>query len=145
MSTIDRGSVNPSQAGTDTIPAEQSGWVMFAAIMFIFIGIWNIFEGFFGLFRSTWFVGTAAFGPLWAWSLVWIGVGVLLAAAGYALIAGRSWARWFGIVVASMSAFSHLLALPVYPFWSVFALTIDVLILFGLAARWQPSERMITS
>lgn len=142
MSTIDRGSVVPGQGDrTEAAPVEASGWVMFAAIMLVFIGIWNIFEGVFAFFRSSWFIGSAVFGPLFAWSVVWIVIGVVLVAAGYALIAGQSWARWFGIAIASLAGLVHLMSLATYPLWSIFALTVDFLIVFGLAAHWERRER----
>jgi hypothetical protein len=126
-------------AGTMVAP-EQSGWVVFSGLMLLFSGIWIAFEGVFAFFRSTWFVGSAVFGSLWIWSLAWMAFGVLLIAAGGAVMAGRTWARWFGIVVVGLAALLHMLTFATYPWWSAVMIAIDVLILFGLAARWNKAE-----
>jgi hypothetical protein len=133
--TGDVGGEYGATAGTMEVP--QSGWVLFSGIMLLFSGIWIAFQGVFAFFRSTWFVGSAVFGDLWFWALVWMGFGLLLIAAGSAVMSGRSWGRWFGIVVVALAAFVHMLSFATYPWWSAVMIAIDVLVLFGLTARWQ--------
>jgi hypothetical protein len=118
----------------------QNGWVLFSGLMLLFSGIWIAFEGIFAFFRSTWFVGSAVFGSLWIWAVAWVAFGVLLIAAGSAVMGGRTWGRWFGIVVVTLALLLHMLSFATYPWWSAVMIAIDVLILFGLAARWQRSE-----
>jgi len=127
-------------ATTGAMVVPQSGWVLFAGIMMLFSGIWIAFEGVFAFFRSTWFIGSAVFGSLWIWALAWLVFGVLLIAASGAVMSGRSWGRWFGIVVVSLAALLHMLSFATYPWWSATMIAIDVLILFGLAARWNKGE-----
>jgi len=117
-----------------------NGWMLFSGVMLLFSGIWIAFEGIFAFFRSTWFAGGAVFGSLWIWAIAWVAFGVLLIAAGSAVLSGRTWARWFGIVVVTLAALLHLLSFATYPWWSAVMIAIDVLILFGLTARWQRSE-----
>jgi hypothetical protein len=125
-------------AGTTDMPV--NGWVLFSGVMLLFSGIWIAFEGIFAFFRSTYFAGGAVFGSLWIWAIAWVAFGVLLIAAGSAVISGRTWARWFGIVVVTLAALVHMLSFATYPWWSAVMIAIDVLILFGLTARWQRSE-----
>jgi hypothetical protein len=125
---------------TGTMAMPQSGWVLFSGVMLLFSGIWIAFQGVFAFFRSTWFVGSAVFGSLWIWALAWLVFGLLLIAAGSAIASGRTWARWFGIVVVSLSALINMASFATYPWWSAVMIAIDVLILFGLTARWQKSE-----
>ena len=40
-------------------------------------------------------------GDLTAWGWVWLVVGIVLIAAGFAVVSGAEWARWVGIVAAS--------------------------------------------
>jgi hypothetical protein len=129
--------------GAGTMAMPQSGWVLFAGVMLLFSGIWVAFEGFFAFFRSTYFIGSAAFGSLWIWALAWLAFGLLLIAAGAAVTAGRGWGRWFGIVVVAMALLVHMLSFATYPWWSAVLVTIDVLILFGLTARWSRAEGAI--
>lgn len=116
---------------------EPSGWLMFAGIMVVIAGIWNLIEGFVALFRPAYFTGSAAFGSLATWYLLWFAAGLFELIAGYAIIAGRQWARWAGIAIVSLSAIVNILTVPLYPWWSLSLLAIDFLILYALAVRWQ--------
>lgn len=129
-----------TSAGTGAMAMPQSGWVLFSGVMLLFAGIWVAFEGLFAFFRSTWFIGSAVFGSLWIWALAWLVFGVLLFAAGAAVTAGQSWGRWFGIVVVTLALLLHMLSFATYPWWSAIMIGVDILILFGLTARWQKGE-----
>ena len=118
----------------------QSGWVLFAGVMLLFSGIWIAFEGVFAFFRSTYFIGSAVFGSLWIWALAWMVLGLLMIAAGTAVTGGRSWGRWFGIVITAIALLIHMGSFATYPWWSAVMITIDVLVLFGLTARWTKAE-----
>ena len=122
---------------------EQNGWLTFGALMIVFTGLWNAIEGSIALFRSAYFTGTPVFGTLAFWASVWIGVGVLEMVAGYGILGGRNWARWFGLALVGLSAIAHMLAIAIYPWWSLFVLTIDILILYGLTVHW-PKPGMTT-
>ena len=125
-------------AGAMAVP--QSGWVLFAGLMLLFNGIWIAFEGVFAFFRSTYFIGGVLWGSLWMWALAWLVFGLLMIGAGGAVMSGRSWGRWFGIVVVGLSALLHMMSFATYPWWSAVMITVDFLILFGLTARWQKAE-----
>ncbi|TMC08559.1 MAG: hypothetical protein E6J41_13070 [Chloroflexi bacterium] len=125
-------------AGAMAMP--QNGWVLFSGVMLLFAGIWIAFEGLFAFFRSTWFIGSAVFGSLWIWALAWLVFGVLMLSAGSAIMAGQTWARWFGIVVTGLALLLHMLSFATYPWWSAVMIAVDVLVLFGLTARWNRSE-----
>ena len=136
------GGVQSGAGATVDTQVMTDGWLLFAALMIMFTGIWNTFEGIFAFFRSSWFIGSAVFGSLWIWALLWTVFGVLLIAAGSAIMTGQRWGRWFGIVVVSLSAFIHLLAIGTYPWWSLIMIGIDVAIIYGLAAHWRGAPRL---
>lgn len=138
------GDVSGYETTDGSIAMAQSGWVAFAGIMLLFSGIWIAFEGIFAFFRSTWFVGDPVFGALWIWAIAWLAFGVLLMAAGSAVMSGRSWGRWFGIAVVILSMLLQMGSFATYPWWSAVMISIDVLILFGLAARWSRREGAVT-
>jgi hypothetical protein len=133
-----RGGGYDSAASSMVIP--QNGWVLFSGILMLFSGVWIAFEGIFAFFRSTWFAGNLVFGSMWIWALAWLVFGILLMAAGSAVLSGRTWGRWFGIVVVSLAALLHMLSFSTYPWWSAVMITVDFLVLFGLTARWQKDE-----
>jgi len=134
------GDVSDYGTTQSAIAGPQSGWVLFSGIMLMFSGLWIAFEGFFAFFRSTYFIGSAVFGSLWIWALAWLGFGLLLMAAGGAVTSGRNWGRWFGIVVVALALLLQMLSFATYPWWSAVMIGVDVLILFGLAARWNRQE-----
>jgi hypothetical protein len=136
--TSTTGDMRAGQA-TEAMDMVPDGWVLFAGTMILFTGFWNAFEGFFAFFRSTWFIGSPVFGSLWIWAVAWLAFGILGIAAGGAILGGQSWGRWFGIVVVSLNAFLHLLAISTYPWWSVVIVAIDVLILYALTVHWKRS------
>jgi hypothetical protein len=117
----------------------QGGWVLFSGLMLLFSGVWVVLEGIFAFVRTSWFIDNAVYGPLWIWALLWLALGMLLMAAGGAVAIGRSWGRWFGIVVVLLAALVHMASFATYPWWSAAMVAVDVLMLFGLTARWRPA------
>ncbi len=124
---------------------DSSGWLVFAGLMIFFTGLWNGFEGFIALFRSSYFSGTPIVGNLVFWSCVWIGIAVLQIATAYAIFSGRNWARWVGIVLVGLSALVHMASIPLYPWWSVIVIAFDALILYALAVHWPHEEKPQTA
>ena len=118
----------------------ENGWLMFSGLMIFFVGLWNAIEGGIALFRSSFFTGTPIFGSLALWAGVWIGIGVIEMAVAYSVINGSNVARWIAVVVVAISSLVHLFTLPAYPFWSLFVLGIDLLIVYGLIVHGRQAE-----
>jgi hypothetical protein len=76
--------------------------------------------------------------------LIW---GVLLVLAGLGLVAGQGWARWFSIIVLSLSVIGQLgfLGNSQYPLWSFTVISLSVIVLFALTARWGESTPDLTA
>jgi len=117
--------------------AEPDGWVLFAAIMILFAGLWNAIEGFFGFLRSAYYIGHPVFGSLWIWALLWLAFGIVGIAAGGAILSGQGWGRWFGIIVVTLNAFLHMMVIATYPWWAAIMIAVDVLVLYALAVHWK--------
>jgi len=73
----------------------------------------------------------------WGWSSLLLGVIVVV--AGIFVLLGITWARWFGVVLALISAAGTFLFLPFYPFWSVIVIALDVFIIWALATARRPA------
>jgi hypothetical protein len=134
-STMD--SAGSADRAMDSAVQTPDGWVLFVAVMILFTGIWNAVEGFIGFLRASYFIGSPVLGDLWIWALLWMAFGIVAVAAGAAIMSGRSWGRWFAIVVVGLNAFLHLLAIGTYPWWSLVVIVVDVLILYGLTVHWR--------
>jgi hypothetical protein len=128
----------------------MAGWIGFAGILMVILGGIDFLQGLIALFEDEYYVVTGSgflVVDLTAWGWIMVIWGVLLVLAGLALLAGRSWARWFTIVVVTLNVFAQLgfLGNSQYPLWALTALALNVVVLFALTARWRESEAELTS
>jgi hypothetical protein len=49
----------------------------------------------------------------------------------------ESWARWTAVVLAALSAILQVGVLPAFPLWALIVIALDVLVIYGLTARWE--------
>jgi hypothetical protein len=54
-----------------------------------------------------------------AWGWLWVALGVVLMIAGFVVVTGSQWARWFGIVAAGLAAIFNYSWMVVEP-WTAF-------------------------
>ena len=124
--------------GSERAPV-GAGWVLFASIMMIIGGFFAIFEGLAALLKHGRFYTSVANYPYggsittWGWVVLIAGIIVLL--AGFYVMTGAMWARIVGITIASLSALGNFFFLPFYPFWAIMIITIDVFVIWALAAH----------
>jgi hypothetical protein len=112
-----------------------AGWAAAGGILMVVLGAFRAISGFIGLFNSAWVLrGYTGYyvvnktGLAW-WTLI---IGLLLLFGGLAVLAGRNWGRWVGIIFAGLAAISELFWIPIYPFWSILMLIFLGLIFYGL-------------
>src|SRR5512133_4222471 len=121
---------------------ETSGWavglILFAAIMMIMVGVFQALQGLIAILENEFYVATRNYifqfdATTWGW--IHLIVGVIVAFAGWGLLSGRTWARVVGITVAVLSAVANFLWLPWYPFWALTIITLDVFVIWAIAAH----------
>ena len=112
------------------------GLVLFASILLLVIGCFNVIQGIAAIANSHVFVANAhyVFANLraWGWITLILGALQLLAAAG--VLAGSQVARWFAVAVVGLNAIDQMFFIPAYPFWSLTIIAMDVVALWGLCA-----------
>ena len=112
-----------------------AGWLFFAAAMLGLAGTIGLIHGIVTATKSSFYVNGSRYvfsGPTtWGWFMIIMGVITIMAAFG--IFRGAQWARWFGIVIASLQAIVHLLSIQSYPFWSLCVFALDVLVIYALA------------
>ena len=125
-----------SSRDSASYPPEGSGWVLFAGIMIMMVGVLNIIWGIAAIDKSSFFVQDTKFifSDLKTWGWIILVLGGLQLAAAFSIWAGGGYGRWFGIATATANAIAALLSIPAYPFWALAIFAIDVLVIFGLAA-----------
>ncbi len=120
--------------GTRRRLGEGHGLIIFASVLLVILGCFNLIYGIAAIANSHVFVANAhyVFGSLrtWGWITLIIGVLQLLAAAG--VMAGNQLARWFGVAVLGLNAIDQMFFIPAYPLWSLVIIAVDVVALYGL-------------
>jgi hypothetical protein len=117
-----------------------AGWVLFAGIIMIVGGFFAVFEGLGALLKSgRFYANVSANYPYgssvttWGWIVLIAGAVVLL--AGFYVMRGALWARIVGITLASLSALANFFFIPFYPFWALMIITLDIFVIWALAAH----------
>ena len=110
------------------------GLILFASILLMIIGFFNLIDGIAAVAKSHVFIANAhyVFGDLrtWGWITLILGVLQLLAAVG--VLAGNQAARWTAVVLIGLNLIDQMFFLPGYPFWSLMIIASDVFALYGL-------------
>jgi len=112
------------------------GLVLFAGVLLLVSGFWNLIYGIAAIANSHVFVANAhyVFGNLRAWGWVTLIFAILLLIAGGGIMVGNQLARWFGVVVLGLNLIEQMFSIPSYPFWSLTIIALDVVALYGLCA-----------
>ncbi|NMO89432.1 hypothetical protein [Actinomycetospora sp. TBRC 11914] len=119
----------------------MSGWVRFAGIIMVVVGVFGVIEGLYALFTPTYYVSVngvlVAFG-LGTWAWIHLIVGAVTALVGAGILSGdQPWARVAGMVIVGIHALVQLVWLPAAPLWSILLIALDVAILAALAGAGQ--------
>lgn len=115
------------------------GWVSFAGIMLLLGGFFSLLAGFVALFKdgvvfsnftnSVWILTYSQ----WGWIHMIIGLLAIIAAGS--LMAGNMYGRVVAVIVAFASALVNMAFLPMYPFWSIIIITIDIMVIYSVMAH----------
>lgn len=119
------------------------GWVYFAGFLMVVMGILQAIAGLTALLRNTYFlVGKSSLVVFnyttWGWIHLILGIVILM--AGTAVINGRFWGRLVAIFLAMISLIANFVFIAAYPWWSIIAIVIDVLIIYALTVHGNETE-----
>jgi hypothetical protein len=120
----------------DDAKVAGSGLLTFAVAMMGLAGTWAIIEGIAAIANSKIYAGTAVFvfSNLNTWGWIVLGLGALLLLSAFLVFTGSEFARWFGILAASLNGIGQLFFIQAYPLWSVCMFAANVVIIYALAA-----------
>ena len=122
-------------------PSESSwasGLSMFAGVMMLIVGIFQILNGIAAILRDKVYVTTPNYlysFDLTGWGWIHLLVGVLVVAIGFAILMGQTWARWIGIGLVGLSMIANFLFIPYYPLWSLLIIALDIAVIWALASH----------
>jgi hypothetical protein len=121
---------------------EASGWavgfILFAAILMIMVGVFQALQGLIAIFENEFYVATRNYvfefdATTWGW--IHLLLGLLVAFAGWGLLSGRTWARVVAITLAVLSVIANFLFIPYYSFWALLIITLDIFVIGAVAAH----------
>jgi hypothetical protein len=124
-----------------------TGFIVFAAIMMMMAGTFQFFAGLIAIFENEFYVTTRNYifeFDATAWGWIHLLLGILVGIAGFGLLAGRTWARIMAITLAALSALANFLFIPYYPFWALIIITLDVLVIWAVAAHGRDIQNAST-
>ena len=129
-------------------PTESAaGAYVFAGVIMIVIGSFQAIVGLAALFEDEFFVVSPNYvfevdTTTWGW--IHLLLGLLVAYAGYALFAAKTWARVIGVTLAVLSAIANFFFIPFYPFWSILIIALAVWVIWALTRSLSSSKEMMT-
>jgi hypothetical protein len=119
------------------------GWVWFAGLMLIVVGLFNVIDGLVAIVKHNFFiptqVGLLVFN-LTGWGWIHLILGILLVIVGFAVLTGQLWARIAAVVLVILNAVTQLLFLSAYPIWSLIVIILDVIVLYALIVHGEEAK-----
>jgi hypothetical protein len=146
MSTSEMPPASAPDRSTDTATPRRTsgawvGWVVFAAVIVIVMGVFEAIEGLVAIFKDQYYLvpstGLVVSVDYTVWGWVHLLLGIAAVAAGIALLQGRTWGRILVIGLAGLSALVNLGFLSAYPVWSTIVIAFDVIVIFALTVHWK--------
>jgi hypothetical protein len=112
------------------------GLVLFAGVLLLVVGFWNLIYGIAAIANSHVFTANAhyVFGDLKTWGWITLIIAALQILAGIGVMTGNQAARWAGVVIVGLNAINQMFFIPAYPFWSLTIIAMDIVALYGLCA-----------
>jgi hypothetical protein len=131
---------------TEAAPSEAAaGLTVFAAVMMMMIGAFQVIQGIIALANDTFYVVGAEYVfqfDVTTWGWIHLLLGALVAVAGYFVLQAKVWARTVGVIVAVVSALFNFAWLPYYPVWSILIIALNVFVIWALTVRGRDVTRV---
>jgi hypothetical protein len=110
------------------------GWLIYSAIMLLLVGIKLILDGLWALDRSDTAVDELYYeADLGTWGWIVLITGILVFAAGIAVLYRKTWAQVVGIAAATIAIIASFLWLFAYPVSALIGIMLGSLVIYGLA------------
>jgi len=113
-----------------------ASWLAFAGTILFLSGVFKIIDGLWAfkydkdIAENVQTIIFARDPAAWGW--VWLGLGVLLIIAGFVVVTGSQWARWFGIVCAGVAAIFGYSWMYVQPIVAFMGSVLLILVIWAL-------------
>jgi hypothetical protein len=140
--------MSASHYGNAVGRTEPSHWVIglavFAGALMIAVGIFQVIAGTVALFQNEIYVVGQQYAvsfDVTTWGWIHLLVGILVTAAGLAVLTGQLWGRVVGIALAVLSMIANFMFMPYYPFWALAIIALDVFVIWALCSFDREAAR----
>src|SRR5918996_5971711 len=118
------------------VPGE--GWALFAGVWFLVVGFFNVIAGIAGIAEDDLYSDERLFfASLVFWGWVLLVIGALQVLTSWLILNRSATGQMLGILLAGLSIFAHLFWITAFPFWSVTAIVIAALVIYGLTVHGE--------
>lgn len=121
------------------------GWIWFAGMMMIMVGLFNVMNGLLAIVDDTHYIAAGQRLLMFdstGWGWVHLIIGLVVVVTGIALAVGQPWARIAGVVLVMLNAFTQMAWIAYNPWWSLIVIAIDVLIIYAIIVHGREAETL---
>ena len=114
------------------------GWALFAAVMLITVGCFQVIAGIAAIAEDELLVKGADYVlqlDVTTWGWVHLLLGAILILSGLGVMSGNVVARSVGVFVAALSMVANFAFIPWYPVWSIAVIAVDIAVIWALTAH----------
>jgi hypothetical protein len=130
----------------DTEPTGWTGWIVFGGTIMIVLGTFHAFQGLVAIFKDEYYLvgknGLTVNIDYTAWGWTHLLLGIVVALAGAALMAGQMWARVLAVFLAFVSAIVNVGFLAAYPIWSSMMIGLDILVMWAVIVHGREMKTL---
>jgi hypothetical protein len=123
------------------------GWKMFAWVVIMLGGTFNVIDGLVGLTNANYLKNLAGgkielplTNDIKTWSWVVLIIGTIMIVASFLIIVGNMFGRVVGVIAAGVNAIIQLAYLGHFPLWSFTMILVDMLVIYGLVVHGGPLD-----
>ena len=116
-----------------------AAWVVFTAVLLFIVGVVQMTLGILALTRPELFaidearLLVATSWNAWGWTHLIIGSAQIV--VGQGLLAGQSWGRVFGVVLAFLSSLSNLAFVAAFPVYALLIIAFNMVTIYAITAH----------
>jgi uncharacterized membrane protein HdeD (DUF308 family) len=142
MTTPTGARQTPPQTSYDYSDDQGTGWMAFAGVLLVLVGVINLIQGLAAIDNANFYVHNThyVFGSLNTWGWVAAGIGLVQVVCGFGIFSKNQAARWVGVLALGLNAIAQLLMMPAYPFWSLSIFALDIIAIYGLIVHGRRLE-----
>ncbi len=114
------------------------GVVAFAGVMLATVAIFQILQGIAAIAKDSVFVTGIDYVyefDVTTWGWIHLVLGVIGLVVGIGILAGQTWGRFAGVVIAVLSAVASFAFLPYFPLWCLVILAFNGLVIWALCTQ----------